>query len=223
MCHLSRSSFTADYADGQSARVLYELQQVPTGARLRAGERQGDYAPPPRDVYICVRRVDHRPGNVRLDGLPLAARESEAALRAAAEGWFYDYRDLSLVVMFADRSGFQLDMTYDPTLIEDAPPVRVGFRVHVPDDTPRDQRIHIATSGNDWAHAPLEWSADGAFAEGEVPLPRGRWFEYKFSRGNWGTVERWNGCAQASNRYGFAAAHPIREDRVETWEDWCDR
>ena len=54
-----------------------------------------------------------------------------------------------------------------------------------------------------------------------MELPRGEWFFYKYTRGGWETVEKWPGCAEADNRYGFAAAHPVRQDRVETWADWC--
>ena len=54
-----------------------------------------------------------------------------------------------------------------------------------------------------------------------VAVPRGEWFYYKYTRGNWATVEKWPGCVEATNRYGFGAAHPLREETVYQWADQC--
>jgi alpha-glucosidase len=56
---------------------------------------------------------------------------------------------------------------------------------------------------------------------GEVLVPRGRWFEYKYARGDWDTVEKWSGCLEAGNRYALGAAHPGKSDRVDVWADAC--
>ena len=52
-------------------------------------------------------------------------------------------------------------------------------------------------------------------------MPRGEWFFYKFTRCDWTTVEKWPGCLEATDRYGFGAAHPTRVESVAAWADRC--
>ena len=54
-----------------------------------------------------------------------------------------------------------------------------------------------------------------------IAVPRGEWFFYKYTRGDWATVEKWAGCVEATNRYGLGSAHPDRADSVATWADRC--
>ena len=60
-----------------------------------------------------------------------------------------------------------------------------------------------------------------------VTVPRGAWFEYKYARGAWNSVEKWPGCAEASNRYAFGAVHALdwdhagKDDEVWQWADLC--
>ena len=60
-------------------------------------------------------------------------------------------------------------------------------------------------------------------ASGLVEVPRGDWGFYKYTRGGWGTVEKWPGCAEATNRYELGAAHPDKRDTVFGWADACPR
>jgi len=127
------------------------------------------------------------------------------------------------VVVFPDpgTAGFTLALEYDPTLADPRPPVRVPLVVTVPEGTPRDTPIHVATSANGWTHQPLTWGPGPNEAAGTVEVPRGEWFEYKYTRGTWETVEKWPACEEATNRYSFGAAHPSRHDTVYGWRDWC--
>ena len=34
--------------------------------------------------------------------------------------------------------------------------------------------------------------------------------------------EKWPQCEEAANRYAFGAAHPMKEDQVFGWRDWCE-
>ncbi|MFH2127346.1 MAG: TIM-barrel domain-containing protein, partial [Pseudomonadota bacterium] len=209
------------YRTGQIARTPYRLEGLAGGAVLEAGPRTGDWAPPARTLVVRVRRVDHDVGAVRLDGVRLPAHASYAALMAAGNGYWADPWDRSLVVALADRGSFRLEFDYDPSLAQPEPWVEVPFRVRVPDGTPAGDTIHVATSAHGWSHLPLTWSAEPGVVEGRIPLPRGAWFEYKITRGDWTTVEKWAGCLEATNRYGLAAAQPVREDVVASWADWC--
>jgi alpha-glucosidase len=208
------------YEQNGGSLVTYTLQRDATGATLQASQRQGNYQPPARTLIARFRRVDHLPSRVTLDDQPLTSAGSEDALLAAGRGYWWDDRDLSLVVAFPERAGFRLRADYDPALSEASSAVQVRFEVKVPAGTPTDQPITIATSANGWQHQPLEWIGSDT-AAGLVSLPRGEWFFYKFARGSWDTVEKWDSCQEASNRYGFAAAHPDRSDTVATWADWC--
>jgi hypothetical protein len=67
----------------------------------------------------------------------------------------------------------------------------------------------------------MVWTEAGT-AVGVVPAPRGRWFDYKITRGDWCTVEKGEACAELADRYGLGAATPARVDRVAAWRDGCD-
>ncbi|MBI5538267.1 MAG: DUF5110 domain-containing protein [Deltaproteobacteria bacterium] len=219
----SSYTFYEDEGDGyeSSSRITYTLHQTATGAHLSAGPRQGTFQPAPRTLLVRVRRVDHAPTQVTWDGSPMQQHADENALMQAKLGWWYDARDLSVVVAHLDTAGFALDLTYDTSIPELRPPVDVEFEVSVPAGTPTTTQVHIATSASAWAQLPLDWQTPPDKAHGFVSLPRGEWFFYKFTRGDWDTVEKWPGCVEATNRYGFASAHPVRKDTVFTWRDWC--
>jgi alpha-glucosidase len=229
----SPSTFTLYEDDGKSMlyvmsahtrRTRYTLQQTATGARLSFSS-EGGYLPAARTLSMRVRRVDYWPEKVTLGGTDLPAYATWEAFEKAGQGWIYDDRDLSLRVKIVDplESGSEtvVNFTYAPGLVEAAPPVAVHFRVTVPQGTDTSQPVTIALSSNDWTHQALEWSA-GNVAEGKVLVPRGEWFDYKFARGGWETVEKYGDCSEAKNRYGFGKAHPVREDTVETWADACN-
>jgi alpha-glucosidase len=209
------------YQQGQSSRVTYTLQRIPTGATLAVSAREGAWAPPPRALVARVRRVDHGVTGVRLSGQALPAFADESALLAAGEGYFYDDRDLSLVVALPDQAGFDLAMDYDPSITDPAPPVPMSFQVTVPPGTPTGAPITIATSASGWTHQPLTWDPGMTSASGVVSVPRGDWVFYKYARGGWSTVEKWPGCVEATNRYALGVAHPVKQDTVFGWADGC--
>jgi alpha-glucosidase len=211
---------TLAHEAGGSSRVTYSLQRTATGAKLGAAARIGSYAPVARSLVVRVRRVDHAPTAVKLDGAPLAAAASVDALLAGATGWAWDDRDLSLVAALPDHDGISLEFSYDPAITDLAPPVSVELRVTVPAGTPTSAPICVASSANGWTHQPLAWTGANV-ASGLVSVPRGKYFFYKYTRGAWTTVEKWPGCAEATNRYELGAAHPRKDDSVFGWADGC--
>jgi alpha-glucosidase len=215
-----------DHQTGEFSELTYTLQATASGATLKAGPRSGTYAPPPRRLEIRLRPVHEGAAAVLLAaaGTPdqtLPQFASLEALEAAQAGWFYDGNELALHVVLPDQADFSLVMEYDPAIDDPAPPVLVPVKVHVPPGTPLEPPVYIATSGAGWAHQPLLWSAEPNTAYGIVPVPRGEWFYYKYTRGDWTTVEKWAGCLEAKNRYAFGTAHPVKEDTVATWADGC--
>lgn len=168
-----------------------------------------------------VRLVAGAGAGVKASGAPLLARASYEELLAAGAGFFVDERDRSLVVMAEDGPGQTIEMNYDTAIGELAPPVKMVFRVKVPPETPTGTPISIATSASNWSHQAMEWRPGSEEATAEVLVPRGAWVLYKYARGDWGTVEKWPGCAEATNRYAFGAANPIKNDEVYAWADLC--
>ena len=164
--------------------------------------------------------MDHPPSKVVLAGEALAELPSEEALETAGKGYFYDARDLSIVVRAADAGEIDLAFDYDPAISEAAPDVLMDFQVTVPAGTPTDVPIHFASSANGWNHQPLAWLGPDS-AGGQVLVPRGEYLFYKYTRGEWGSVEKWPGGVEASNRYELGKAHPGKKDTVFAWADLC--
>jgi alpha-glucosidase len=181
----------------------------------------GDGARLPRALTVRVRRVESAPTRVTLGATELARLSDEAWRTGTAAGWWYDADDRSLVARGVTPAALPLAATYPTALVDPRPTVRVAVEVTVPAGTARDGPVYIATSASGWVHAPLAWDAATGRARGEITVPRGEWFFYKFTRGGWDTVERYADCSEASNRYGFGAAHPGRSDVVATWRDRC--
>lgn len=209
-----------EYESGAFARTEYRLQRIATGARLSA-QRSGNLTPPARTLLVRFHRVDHAPTAVTVNGAALPSQPSESALLAAGRGEFWDSNDLSLLVAFDDAASFTLEATYDPTLTALAPPVLVHFEVTVPQGTPSTTDIHVTSSANAWMQQPLTWVRPGELAAGDVSVPRGEWFFFKFTRGGFDTVEKWPNCVEATNRYAFGQANPARQETVFGWRDWC--
>ena len=231
----SASTFTLYEDDGDGfahedqarfAATTFRLVGDGDGATLEAS-REGALPLPDRWLVVRVRRVDAAPTGVTFDGEALAERASREALfgtddgGGGGDGWWWDERDRSLVVRVADRGAYTLAMAYDPTVATPRPDVLVHLVARVPEGTPRDAPVHVATSANGWTHQPLAWGPGPDEAEGDVLVPRGEWFEYKYTRGGWETVEKWPGCEEATNRYSLGAAHPSKYDTVYAWRDWC--
>ena len=223
------SSFTLYEDDGESlnhqqgsySAVTYTLQQTPGGAYLKASPREGTFAPPPRRLVLRVRPIDGAVASVGLSSVPLPPLGSANDFAAASSGWFHDQNDRSLWVVFSDQVDFQVEFQYQTAVTMPGPDVLVPMRVVVPEGTPEDAPIHIATSAADWSQQPLQWSADKLSALGEIPVPRGQWFEYKYTRGGWDSVEKWEGCKEAENRYHLGKALPLKQDSVTQWADLC--
>ena len=125
--------------------------------------------------------------------------------------------DASARIVTATAASDQLVFRYDPTITDPRPPIAVTFEVAIPADTPNP--IHVAVSAAAWAHVPLT-RVDATTARGTIMVPRGEWFDYKYSRGDWNSVEKGAGCSERPKRYRFGAPQ-VQRDVVETWRDRC--
>jgi len=206
---------------GPAARTRYTTLRDSAGATLAADAREGAFAPPARTLVVRMRRVDAAPSAVTLDGAPLSAQADEAALLASGTGYWWDPADLALVVAFADRAPFLLDARFTPAVALPGPPVAVPLEVQLPAGTPESAVVYVASDADGWQFHALTRRSETR-AAGTLSVPRGHWFDYKYSWGDWCTVEKWPGCVEADNRYHFGAAHPVKQDEVFGWRAWCD-
>ncbi len=207
--------------DAPVARTPLVLQRTGEGMTFDIGAREGSYAPAPRRLDLRVRPVDVAPESVREGerALTRVASDSEAGDRA--DVWWWDSNDRALRVRVMERPGLRLDARYGRGEAVSRDTVDVSFTVRLPDDTPRDATITVAHSANGWTHVPLRRAPGASLATGTLTVPRGRWFEYKFARGAWESVERYPDCTEARNRYGFGSAWPVRDETVWRWRDRC--
>jgi alpha-glucosidase len=216
----AKTTFSLYEDDGAASpawsRVAFTFEPTTQGARLSAGAREGSYAPPRPRTLARLRRVDHPPAAVTLDGAPLARVASADLVGAGQFAW--DAIDRALVVELPARA-FSLEAAYDRALLPDGD-VTVDLRVELPAGTPTATPIHVASSLSGWAHAPMQRSGDVATAT--LGIPRGAWAFFKITRGSWPTVEKSAGCVEKSNRHvlGAARAAPLAV-RVATWADAC--
>jgi alpha-glucosidase len=206
---------------GEASRTRFELASTGIGAELTIHPREGGYAIGAREIELRVHGVDRGVRGVLADGEALTERASLEALSELG-GYFFDARDRTIAVRMDDRAPVTIVFDYDASIETLRPAVEVEIEVTVPEGTPLDPRVHIATSLDGWtAHRPLEWIGPN-LARVTIAVPRGEWFFYKFTRGTWETVEKWPDCAEADNRYGFGSAYPLRRDTVFGWRDWCE-
>ena len=165
--------------------------------------------------------MDQAVAGVTLDGAPLAPLTALHELDEYDSGYFLDANDRSLWVQLSDQDDFVVKCQYGVAPPDEVDEVAVTLRVAVPPGTPLDSPVYVATSAADWTQQALGWSAEQGVAEGIVVVPRGEWFEYKYTRGSWDNVEKWSGCEEADNRYAFGRAWPVKEDTVQLWADGC--
>jgi alpha-glucosidase len=205
----------AGLVDAADTEHTFGLEQRFDGTTLQVALSAGARVVPP-PVAIAVRLVDAAPA------APADLRWNGAALPAEAVRTDLNDRTLHVTLPPGEVGTLEVDLV-DPLAPAPAPDdlVDIGVVVEVPEGTPGDQPIHIAGTFNDWVQTPLAWLEPGRRAGGRVRVPRGQWYEYKFTRGDWDTVEKWPDCAEASNRYAFGAATQARADRIWTWRDAC--
>jgi alpha-glucosidase len=165
-----------------------DLTPLPDGAEVAIS--------PPRALTLRVHRVDAPPSAI--DGATTSTYDAATGI-VTAQG--------DTLIRFH----------YDPQIADPLPPAVVTFEVHVPGDTPPADTIYVATSATSWQFTPLAYVAPGV-ARGTLLLPRGQWFEYKYTRGSWDTVEKLADGSESPNRYRFGAPES-QVDAVSAWRD----
>lgn len=215
----AKSAFTLREDDGTTAaalaRVTFSTVRTATGAHFEASPQEGTYVAPHRELVLRLRRVDHDPSAVTLDGQVLVRAPSVESLTLGS--FFWDKNDRAVVVSLPRKFPFALDVAFNPELDADGD-VDVPIRVALPAGTPVTTAIHVASSRAGWVHAPLVRVGDEA--TGTLRVPRGGYTSFKITRGDWPTVEKSGTCAEIVNRRALGAAEGIRVT-VAAWADRC--
>jgi hypothetical protein len=91
----------------------------------------------------------------------------------------------------------------------------------LPGNTPPAESIYISGNFNNWDPGDpnyiLHKNSDSVY---EVKLPKGFGdVEYKFTRGDWSTVEKDPCGFEVPNRIAYYSRNPIRRDTVRSWAD----
>jgi hypothetical protein len=91
----------------------------------------------------------------------------------------------------------------------------------LPGNTPPSEAIYISGNFNNWdpgdSKYVLTLNSDSVY---EVKLPKGvGGIEYKFTRGDWSTVEKDPCGFEISNRVAYYGKRPVIRDTIRSWND----
>jgi glycosidase len=133
-------------------------------------------------------------------------------------GAAYDY-----VVLATDTSFNQSGYSNKVEATAQARPVQVTFNVALPDTTPAGDDIYMGGTLNGWDPAGTQLTRTGLAATVTLTLYEGENVEYKYTRGNWETVEKGAACEEVANRtftvfYGSGGTM-TRDDTVLNWRN----
>jgi alpha-glucosidase len=92
-----------NYSKGAFLRELLTADDQPNALTLSVSARQGTYTPPARAMQFEVQHQRTRPQNVTINGRVLAHADTEAALKDASRGWYYDDMSNILWIKFPDQ------------------------------------------------------------------------------------------------------------------------
>jgi alpha-glucosidase len=184
--------------DGPTRTTTFTLAATATGARV-TWSAEGAFAGAPAFTFRVL----------PIDGAVTAVNAGETAV---------DHRiaDRAVVVTVPASAG-ALELFYDRALAAPAT-ATVDLVVELPPGTPVAAPIHVAASPA-WTHVALT-RVSPTRAAGTIRVPRGAWFEYKYTRGDWLTVEKDAACGERVNRARPGGALPV-VDRVARWRDAC--
>lgn len=99
--------------------------------------------------------------------------------------------------------------------------VTLTFKVTLPTNTPTDENVYIVGSFNDWNPDDENYilSRDGNTGTVTLTVEKGTEIEYKYTRGDWGTVEKDENGGEIANRKVTADENKVIEDEVKSWAD----
>ncbi|WP_175420122.1 glucodextranase DOMON-like domain-containing protein [Marinitoga sp. 1154] len=97
---------------------------------------------------------------------------------------------------------------------------KVIFEVNLPQNTPISDSIYIVGNFNNWDPGQLEMERKGNKAVYTLDTEVGKRLEYKYTRGNWDTVEKDENGEEISNRVLIVTdTEQLQIDKIASWRD----
>ncbi|MBN1581867.1 MAG: alpha-amylase, partial [Anaerolineae bacterium] len=129
----------------------------------------------------------------------------------------------SYTVLAVDTSFNRSDPSGELEATAAARAVAVTFNVTLPDTTPDGDDIYLAGSFNGWDPAGTLMTRSGLWASVTLDLSEGDQLQYKYTRGDWATVEKGASCEEIDNRtltvvYGTDGTMSVA-DTVLNWRN----
>jgi alpha-glucosidase len=197
------------YLRGAFARTPLALATDNDGTTIEIGPRTGGWTPP-RAVVLRVHGVTQLPAQALVDGTP-AQLAYDAGARAAT-------------ISLADAGPHRVRLGYDAQTLPAPRTVQVTLEVALPDTTPAGA-VAVGTSARGWRPDGIALVRSAGAASGIFEVPEGALVLYKYTRGDWGTVEVGAGCAELPNRSFVASwgrdGRLLVADTVVGWRDRC--
>lgn len=99
--------------------------------------------------------------------------------------------------------------------------MEITFAITLPTNTPNDDEIYLAADFGQWAtdNPQHKFTRSGSNAWLSLWLPRNTTFRYKYTRGNWYTVETAANGSLLANRWGIAVHNRVIHDNIANWQD----
>src|SRR5205085_12233090 len=99
---------------------------------------------------------------------------------------------------------------------------QVAFDVTLPANTPDGDTIYVAGNFQNWDPGAIPLTRDSAtHAHGTIATTEGNALEFKFTRGDWGRVEKAIDCSEIPNRTATATNNRTITVTVANWADIC--
>jgi len=218
---------TQAFKQGAFQELGLTLTTTAAGATLSVAPPKGSHAAPEKYLYLRFHGVAKVPSAVTTTGAALTKRASLAELAAKNDGWFHETQGTSGTVharlAFPSKQGAKVVCSYDatPSLSRK---VSVTFTAKLPAATPAGD-IYMATNLHGWIPTGFKMTRSGNTATATLSMQQGMALEYKYTRGDWKSVEKGLDCSEQPNRYlsvvDASGGKQAVSDSVGKWADGC--
>ena len=213
------SSFALD--SGVSHEVDVELTASASVATLTSGPERGTYAPAHHALWLRWHGVAAVPTSV-VRGGQVVTQVALLADLASGDGWYHDASAQVLHVRSArSATGTSVVAHYD-VAARIPRQVQIELTVELPTSTPGTDVVYFASDLDGWVSNARPLTRIGpTLATLNLTVPERQRFTYKFTRGDWSTVEVDSSCAEMANRERVVLGdHNSRQRLVDTVARW---
>ena len=220
---------TLAYKQGTYQELGLKLTTSATGATLTVAPPKGSHAASEKQLQLRFHGVAKVPGKVTSAGATLTKRASLAELISKNAGWFHETQGISGTVHvrlpFPGKQGATVVCSYDTTAALTRK-VTVEITATLPPSSSAGD-IYMATNLHGWIPTGVKMTRSGNTATATLSMEQGEALEYKYTRGDWKTVEKGLDCSEQANRYlsvkDAGGGKQAVSDSVGKWADGCKK